>query len=246
MDRSPVFPEATIRRYASIDSTNAEAKRLIRAGEKLPVTLVADMQTAGRGRLGRSFHSPAGTGLYMTYAFRPDADGFRPAALTCASAVALARAIRKLTGIETGIKWVNDLYLDGKKIAGILAEGVFSPEGELTGVLTGIGLNLCTKDFPEDIRDKAGSLPTDVTDRDLWLRAILEELIPLTAASDPSSYMAEYRARSTVTGHAVTVLKNGASRPAQALSILDGGELLVRYEDGTEEALFSGEVSVKI
>ena len=96
----------------------------------------------------------------------------------------------------------------------------------------------------EDIRNKAGSLQTDVTDRDLWLKAILEELLPLITAADPSAYMAEYRARSTVTSHAVTVLKNGASRPAQAVSILDGGELLVRYGDGTEEALFSGEVSV--
>lgn len=228
--------------YDTLDSTNNEAKRRA-ASLSLPAVLIADTQTAGRGRMGRSFFSPRDTGLYFSYL----TDAPSPKAtvgFTAAAAVAAARAVKRVTGIETEIKWVNDLLLDGKKVAGILAER-FSAEGRLFTVV-GIGINLHTaaSDFPEELRQKAGSLGKVTVDREALVLALSEELHALVTALPDRTFMEEYRARSAVLGRRVCYTVNGSSYEAVATAIDDEGALIVRREDGGETRLASGEISL--
>lgn len=239
-----LFPRLNVRRYREIDSTNTEGKRLVKLGTQLPMLLTADHQTAGRGRLGRSFYSPMDTGLYFTLVFRPESGFSDAVSLTQAAAVSLLRAVKKLTGAEVSLKWVNDLYLGPKKIAGILTEAVTGVSGRPEAVLIGIGVNLSTADFPEEIAGVAGSLGSGVNKEEL-LKEILLELIPFTENPADRSWLGDYRKYSNVVGKPVSVIKNGVSRPAEALAILDDGALLVRFGDGTEEALFTGEISIR-
>ena len=146
--------EISVKHYRSIDSTNDEAKR--QENGALPVLLIADRQTRGKGRMGRSFYSPEESGLYMSLLFSPSEQGESFMRLTSVAAVALRRAIADVFSLSTDIKWVNDIYLDGKKVAGILCES-FEREGEKR-VVIGIGVNLSTKDFPKELENIAGSL----------------------------------------------------------------------------------------
>ena len=226
--------------YDTVDSTNSEAKRCA-AKIALPAVLVADEQSAGRGRMGRSFFSPRDTGLYFSYL----TDRLTPehvVGLTAAAAVATARAIARVTGIETEIKWVNDLLLNGKKIAGILCER-FMSEGR-SFVVIGIGINLATTDFPDDLRHKAGSLGACESVREDLSLALTEELHALVSALPDRSFMEEYRTRSAVLGRGVRYTVNGKAYDAEAIAIDDGGGLLVRSEDGREHLLASGEISL--
>jgi len=226
--------------YDTIDSTNSEAKR--RAAElSLPAVLVADAQSAGRGRMGRDFFSPRGTGLYFSY-LTEVSDRETAVGLTAAAAVAASRAIARTTGRECKIKWVNDLLLDGKKVAGILCE-CFGVDGRLFAVV-GIGINLGTTDFPAELRHKAGSLGvlTDVR-RDLTV-SLSEELHALVRALPDRSFMGEYRARSAVLGRRVRYVQNGVAYEGEAIAIDDGGGLLVKDGEGRERLLASGEISL--
>ncbi|MGM9662343.1 MAG: biotin--[acetyl-CoA-carboxylase] ligase [Oscillospiraceae bacterium] len=232
--------------FARIDSTNNEAKRRLAAGRCEPTLLLAEEQTAGRGRLGRSFYSPAETGLYMTLLLGRPAALRDPAILTVAAAAAVAGAIEQLTGERAGIKWVNDVYMAGKKVCGILCEAVTDGESGETGLLAGIGVNVRTADFPEELRQKAGSLTGAAADRTELAAEITDRLLAIWEAPEQSGFLAFYRARSFVPGHRVRFMRNGAEREALALGIDDGGALLVRYPDGTVEALRSGEVSVTL
>ena len=130
----------------SADSTNLKVKEMAQRGAAEGVTLIVDRQTAGRGRLGRQFHSPEG-GLYLSTLLRPAyAEG-----ITCRAAVAAARAIESLCDLRVDIKWVNDLYVNGRKVAGILAEGILDADGALTAVVLGIGINVGATDFPDEL-----------------------------------------------------------------------------------------------
>ncbi len=226
--------------YDTVDSTNSEAKRCA-AKIALPAVLVADAQSAGRGRMGRSFFSPRNTGLYFSYLTNRLAPE-NTVGLTAAAAVATARAIARVTGIETEIKWVNDLLLDGKKIAGILCERFMSDERSF--VVIGIGINLATADFPDDLRHKAGSLGACTSIRDHLALVLAEELHALVSALPDRAFMEEYRTRSAVLGRRVRYTVNGETYDAEALAIDDGGGLLVRAENGRETLLASGEISL--
>ena len=220
-----------------IPSTNTALKE--RADAPEGTTLIAVRQTGGRGRLGRQFHSPAG-GLYLSTLLRPD----DAVGVTCRAAVAAARAVENLCGAKIDIKWVNDLYLTGRKVAGILAEGVFAPDGTLSAVVLGIGINVEATAFPDDLQSIATSLgnegfhlaPEDVA------AAFLNELY--TALTDPNA-MEEYRRRNLVVGREVTVLRGGETYSAVAQSITDDGHLVVRTAHGTV-TLSSGEVSLRL
>ncbi len=227
--------------YDTLDSTNSEAKR--RAPTlSLPAVIVADAQSAGRGRMGRSFFSPRGTGLYFSYV----TDRAAPAetvGMTAAAAVATARAIREVTGIETEIKWVNDLLWGGKKVAGILCE-CFAAEGR-SFVVIGIGMNLTTAEdaFPAELREKAGSLGVREDVRRCLAQTLAEELHALLCALPDRAFMAEYRARSAVLGRRVRYTQNGVTYEGEALAIDDDGALCVRT-DGQLQRLGSGEISL--
>lgn len=236
--------ELPLELFDCIDSTNSEAKRRITSGDGRCRLLIAREQTAGRGRMGRSFFSPAETGLYMTLILG-QAEAMRdPAVLTIATAAATAGAIEEHTGRRTAIKWVNDIYMSGRKVCGILCEAVTDSEGKTT-VLAGIGVNVATEDFPEEIREKAGALPTAV-DRTALAAEITDRLLTIWKSQEESGFLDFYRSRSFVPGNRVVFYRNGREQEALALAVDDSGALLVRHDDGREEALRSGEVSVKI
>lgn len=146
--------------FDEIDSTNEEAKRRISDGQKEDFVLVARMQTAGKGRKGRSFYSPMDTGIYLTYTHFTDDSVEQSLKTTVATSVIAKKAIKEATGLDCGIKWVNDLYLNGKKVCGILCECILKNtyDNDKNALIIGIGINLTTSDYPEEISDKAGSI----------------------------------------------------------------------------------------
>lgn len=229
----------------STASTNTKMRDMAQNGAAEGVTLIVDRQTGGRGRRGRTFHSPEG-GLYLSTLLRPTA--MDPARITCAAAVAAARAIESLCDAKIDIKWVNDLYLNNRKVAGILAEGVLSPDGALTAVVLGIGINVGEMTFPDGLQPIATSLGNEgfALAREDLAAAFLNEWERVYYAADSTDAMAEYRRRNLVLGRQVTVTRGGETYPATAEAITDGGHLLVRTADGEIHTLSSGEVSIRL
>ena len=247
--------------YDSTDSTNRRLQEAVLEG-RAPHGLiaVANEQTAGRGRLGRSFASPQDLGIYMSVLFRPEVFGDASpssswTALTSWTAVAVCRAIETVYDVQPGIKWVNDLYLGGKKICGILTlMDLESESGLIRDIIIGIGVNVqeTEDDFPEDIRDIAGSLYQQTgkrTDRSILAAEMIRQLDRLCEDwTDPDAagvYLDAYRRRSLVIGRPVSVITPKTSKKATAESIGDDFSLHVRYADGTEEDLRGGEISIR-
>lgn len=217
-----------------VDSTNNYAKENI-AALSLPVLITAEMQTAGRGRQGKSFYSPTGTGLYMTLAFEAD-QSFE--LLTPAAAVAVCLELEAL-GAMPQIKWVNDVYIDGLKICGILAECFTC--GDKKYIALGIGINLTTKDFPDDLPNP-GSLNINCDKNELAQRIAARMLEPV--GSDRIAE--EYEKRLFVIGKTVTYEKNGKIFTARVEGINSRCNLIVTNDDGTRDTLSSGEISIKM
>ncbi len=233
--------------YDSIDSTSSEAKRYAREGGK-PAVFIAREQTAGRGRLGRSFLSSEG-GLYFSYLFYPDIKPCDAVMITVYAAVCLSEIIEQITSLKVSIKWVNDLMVDGKKLAGILTEGAFSENADrFKYAVVGIGLNVGRVHFPSeladiatDIESESGLLP-DISDIAVRLTKRLGEF----KNKSPLDYMDGYRMRSVVVGKRVRVERGGESYFATALAIGDDASLTVLTDDGIEKKLSSGEVSIRL
>lgn len=233
--------EIAVAVYPSIDSTNQEAKRRARSGERQAL-IVAETQTAGRGRLGRSFYSPDATGVYFSVLYTVNAPLSDAVAVTSAAAVAVMRAIKRVCGLQTEIKWVNDLYLDGKKVCGILAESV-PVEGGI-GIVVGVGINLRDADFPDTLAEIAGTLHTDVSRAEL-IAAVYRELLPYLAETTDRSWLDDYRHHSFVLGHPITWTRGGECFEGVALDIDEDGGLVVCDRLGAVQTLSSGEISVR-
>lgn len=239
---------APIHLYDRLESSNQTAKRLALSGAPHGTLVLTNQQSAGRGRMGRKFESPAGQGIYLSLLLRADIPAADAQTVTVSAAVAVCRAVKALCGLELSIKWVNDLYYHGKKVCGILTEaGADLESGRLEWLVVGIGLNFTTppEAFPAELRRLAGSLfpggPAPVS-RVALAAAIARELLALCPAFD---CLEEYRARCFVPGHWVTVCTDRETYAALALSIDDAGRLVVRRENGREEALQHGEVSIR-
>lgn len=239
--------------YGETDSTNLRAREYAQQGEgraAVPALFVADKQTCGRGRQGRSFYSPDSDGLYMTLLLEAPTTGNSFARLTALSAVAVAEAIDEILGERVAIKWVNDLYLRGKKVAGILAESF--PVEQRRYVALGIGINIFTREFPEELAAKAGSLCSGDSLEYEERRAIAcalalvisRRLISALGASDQSEYMEKYRAASCVIGRRISFSFDGQMRQGVATDINDMGELCVELDSGEHVGLSTGEISV--
>ncbi len=230
-------------------STNAVLKQMALEGMPEGAVVLAARQTEGRGRLGRSFFSPEG-GLYMSVLFRPTASVQNPLMLTAAAAVAVSRAVDNVFSVESQIKWVNDIYVDGKKVCGILAEGQIDPnEPDRPAVVLGIGVNICApkEGFPPEIADRAGAL-TDGDEPDCeqlarFVKEILNNLYVDYVRLEEKNFLSEYRNRSFLTGKTVQYQKNGRTRSAEVVGIDDEARLVV-LEEGQETALFAGEVQL--
>ncbi len=235
--------------FSEVDSTNSAARRYAAEGGAAPALFVADTQSAGRGRMGRTFFSPAETGIYMTLLFDVTDDAPTSAvAMTSAAAVAVACAAERLTGAECAIKWVNDVYVSGRKACGILAEAFAF--GDRRYACVGVGINLATADFPEELRGIAGSLCKEPSQRQRYelTVAVAAELFDIygRVRKGDRSYMAEYRRRSMVLGKMVTFTRNGISDGGLAVSINDDGGLVVEKDDGTSTVLSSGEITLRV
>ncbi len=231
--------------YPEVDSTGTVVRRLAAAGAPEGTVVVAGRQTAGRGRLGRQFYSPEG-GVYLSVLLRPAA-GVSPGLITSCAAVAVARAIGLHTGLPVGIKWVNDIFLHGRKVAGILAEGELAPDGELSYVILGIGVNVAKTACPADLThiltslEEAGCCPS----RAALIATILEEWERAYTALPTGDFLEEYRRLSVVLGKEVTVWRGAEHFPAVAEAIDEQGQLVVRTADGLV-TLPSGEVSLRL
>lgn len=233
--------------YKEVDSTNNEAKRLVASGFNHTALIVAEAQTAGRGRQGRSFYSPEHTGIYMTLVIQPQINMFDAVSITTAAAVAVVRAIKKLTDKTLQIKWVNDIYLDGKKLCGILTEAVTDFESGMTqNVVIGIGMNISTAYFPDDIAKTAVSLNLNSITRNRLIAGIADEVLNVSDNLSDKSYLREYRECSLVLGKHITYSKNGIIYHAIATAIDDTGGLVVMRDNGETEELRSGEISVRL
>ena len=233
-------------------STNTALRALAEAGAPEGTVYIAQSQTGGRGRMGRSFFSPAGTGLYLSLLLRPVSwKPARAAQLTAAAAAAMCEAIREVTGKEPGIKWVNDILLDGKKVCGILTEASFSMEsGVLEYAVLGLGINVYPPEggFPKELGEIAGAV-LDAPGEDVRSRLageFLNRFLSCYAHPEDRSFLDTYRRRSVAVGREVTVLSGGHERRAFAYAVDDDCRLLVRCDDGTEQALSYGEIRITI
>ena len=231
-----------------VDSTFRELRVLAEAGAPAGSAVLAEKQTAGRGRLGRSFASPPG-GLYLCYLLRPSEAPDALGELTALTAVAVRRAVHKACGLAPEIKWVNDLMLEGKKLCGILAEAVIR-EGKAESVILGIGVNVETRmeNFPPELRETAVSLRQVMKtppDRLRLAAAVLEELDALARSfpAERGEYLAQYRSACLTVGKRVT-LTDGTEGFAEGLG--EDFSLLLRLGDGSLRQVRSGEASMHL
>ena len=237
--------------YDETDSTNNQAKAYGEKGEAHGTLFVADMQAAGKGRRGRVWVSPAGSSIYMTILLHPDVLPTKAPQLTLVMAMAVAEGIRKVTGLETKIKWPNDIIVNGRKVCGILTE--MSTEIDyINYVVIGDGINVNQETFPEEIRDTATSLKIETGSsvrRSVLIATIMEcfeqfyEVFMTT--EDLSGLQERYNAMLVNLGREVRVLEPGNEYEAHALGINRTGELIVRTPDGQEKEIYAGEVSVR-
>lgn len=236
--------------FDTIDSTNTRAKQMAAQGAVHGTVLIADRQTGGRGRMGRSFQSPAGCGVYMSVILRLDCAPQELMHLTCATAVAACEAVEHSAGVRPGIKWTNDLVYGKRKIAGILTELV--TVGTQCCAIIGIGVNCRQEeaDFSEDIRGMAGSLRM-VTGHEIDRAKVAAALIEAFSRMDGTlltgkeEMLDSYRSGCITLGKDISLLRGEEVRYGHAVSVDGEGALVVRFADGHTEAVNSGEVSVR-
>lgn len=237
--------------YDTITSTNAALKEMAANGTKEGATVIAAEQTAGRGRFKRQFYSPKTSGIYMSMLIKPHIPASQSTAITTAAAVAVSEAAEAVSGKKTAIKWVNDVLINRKKICGILTEASVDIEsGSLQYAIVGIGVNVYKPDggFPDDIKNIAGAV-FDEPGYDLRNRLaaeIINRFMRYYKELDKKTYLAAYRERCIVPGRKITVLSHDKSTKALALDVDDDCRLHVRYDDGSEDYLSSGEISIRL
>jgi BirA family biotin operon repressor/biotin-[acetyl-CoA-carboxylase] ligase len=236
--------------FDEIDSTNNYAKDIASTGAKDGTVIVSDKQVSGKGRMGRSFSSPSGTGLYMSVIIRPEISLEASQLITSCAAVAVADAAEKLCGREVDIKWVNDLYMNGRKFCGILTEASLSLETKsLDYAVIGIGINVRSV---KDVFDaQLGSIATSIEDetgkrisRNTLCSEIITMLEKRLADIESRSYLEDYRRRELLTGNIITANSGGKPISGKAVGIDNNANLIIELPDGTTSALGSGEANL--
>ena len=236
-----------IQYFDVLNSTNTYAKQLAADGAAEGTVIIAGHQTGGRGRLGRSFSSPAGMGIYLSVILRPDCRPEELMHLTCAAGVAAADAIGRP---DVGIKWTNDLVLGKRKLGGILTELSIDPaSGMVAWAVVGIGINCCQQpgDFPPEIRDMACSLemePRDVPQLIAKLILALQQM-RRRLLTHKAAIMVQFRRRCVTIGSQISILRGDEVRHGKALDVNADGGLIVAYDDGSVGTVTSGEVSIR-
>ena len=225
------------------DSTNADAARIAKTAPHGTV-IIADAQTAGRGRLGKSFFAPKG-GIYMSVILRLNLAFSDAVLVTTAAAVSVCKAVEAVSDVRPQIKWVNDLLVEGKKVCGISCEAVSAGE-MIDAVILGIGINFSAQEFPEELQDTAGVLfvKPPVT-RSVLIAEILKNLLAETEDLASRKFIEDYRTRSAVLGKPIRYLENGVWHEAEAVEIDENGGLVIA-ENGISKTLVSGEITLRI
>lgn len=237
--------------YDEVDSTNLRIRQLGDEGAPHGTLAVADMQKAGRGRRGRAWVSPSGCSIYFSLLLRPEIPPVKAPMLTLVMAYSVAEAIRICTGLDVQIKWPNDIVVNGLKMVGILTE--MSTEIDyINHVVIGVGINVNMEHFPEEIAQTATSIRMETGEK-VKRAPIIAEIMRqfeknyelFVRTGDLSEICGAYNTLLVNRDRDVRIIGNGEDRQAHALGINEQGELIVRYEDGTEEAVYAGEVSVR-
>ena len=230
--------------YDTVDSTNTLAKQMAKAGAPHGTVLIADAQSAGRGRMGRQFDSQKGMGIYMSVILRPECPPAQLMHLTCAAGVAMCDAVEAVTGIRPGIKWINDLVLKNRKLGGILTElSVDTATGLTEFAVIGIGINCNRETFPAELQSIAISLSAD---RAVMAGAMIDALHRMdNNLTDKAAVMARYRQDCITLGKAVQVHRADGHFPGKAVGLDDDGSLIVALQSGETVTVNAGEVSVR-
>jgi len=238
--------------FAELDSTNNRLKLLAKQGAPHGTVLVADCQSGGRGRMGRSFLSPPGMGVYLSILLRPQCAPGELMHLTCAVGSAMCDAVERAAGFRPGIKWTNDLVSGTHKLGGILVELGLTPDGRVDHAIAGIGINCCQEasDFPPELRTVAASLkmasgrPVDRGRVAAEMMAALARMSQ-TLFSGKAAMLARYRRDCVTIGREISLLRGDAVRRGKALDVDEDGALVVAFPDGSVEHVNSGEVSIR-
>lgn len=248
----PEYRDLDLTVLPTAPSTNALVREKANQGRPEGCVIIACEQTDGRGRYGRQFFSPVDSGVYLSLLLRPTAYSPQQATcLTAAAAAAMCQAIEAMTGQQPGIKWVNDIFLHGKKVCGILTEAAVGLEtGTLNYMVLGAGVNLYppAEGFPEEIQPIAGSVleRSCPEAKNRLVGEFLNRFWDFYSHPECRAYLEDYRARSLAIGRRVTVLSNGQAVSAYAYGIDDDFRLLVRYDSGKTEALSYGEIRIQL
>ncbi len=238
--------------YDEIPSTNTRAKELAKTGAPHGTVVLAGSQTDGRGRMGRSFCSPGGMGVYLSVILRPNCTPDKLMHLTCAAAVAASNAVEKICGIAPDIKWTNDLVVGRKKLGGILTELGLDNNAAVSYAIIGIGINCCQKaeDFPPELQSMATSVNAiggnPATPAEL-AAALIEALwqTDKRLLAEKAALMAAYKQRCMTVGQDVVLLRGEERQYGRALDVDENGGLIVRFSDGDIRTVASGEISVR-
>lgn len=232
-----------------VTSTNDELTDLAKKGENEFTVMLAESQTSGKGRMGRTFHSPKGSGIYMSLLLRPD---FLPDdcnLLTPMTAVAAAKAISEVLSVKADIKWVNDIYVKGRKAAGILTKAAFSSKDKTDYVIVGIGINLTVpkEGFHEEIKDIATALKEEVSsdERDRLVGVFLREFLSYYKCMPEVTFFEEYRKRLLYVGEKITVREKESFYSATVIGVNERLQLEVLTEDGKKKTLYTEEITIR-
>ena len=245
------FSNVDIYIYKTTSSTNEVAKKLALSGAKHGTVVISEEQTQGKGRMGRSFYSPANTGIYMSIILRPTLTAMDSVLITTSSSVAICDAIHKVTGIECQIKWINDIYINNKKIGGILTEASTNFEsGTIDYLILGIGINFNNPkdDFPDNLKEIAGSLykgNSNGINRNMLCAEILNNILSIIPKIKEYDFISEYKKRSIILNQEIMYISGGIYSKGKAIDINNDGSLVIKHDDGSIKILNSGEVSIR-
>lgn len=237
-----------------VDSTNTYLRQMALEGAADGTAVVADSQTAGRGRMGRSFQSPKGKGIYLSVLYRPDLPPERMMSVTALAGLAVCDAVERLCGVRPGLKWPNDPVLGNRKLCGVLTEMALEGEtGRVRHLVVGIGVNVLhtQEDFQDEVAEIATSLSMELgrpVSRSALTAALLEELDRVYAAlksGDLAAYLAAYRRDCVNLGKTVQLIGTEGRETVVAVDVDEAFGLVVRTADGQERVVRSGEVSVR-
>lgn len=238
--------------YDVLESTNTTLKNMAKNGAEEGKVIIAKEQTSGRGKMNRAFFSPKGSGIYMSILLKPDMLAEQAVFLTAMTAVAVAETIEDVSGVEAKIKWVNDIYCKGKKVCGILTESgldLYSGKTSFAVVGAGINLRIAEEGFPSEISHIAGAVfekgKYSEEKREEIIAGVLERMYKYYLEFSQGTYKDKYKSRSNLLGKEIYVSNGSTERKATAINIDSDCRLVVKYDDGAEEALISGDVSIK-